>query len=220
MARSPTLSALALLVLTVTVSNADDATPKLHPVEAVCINYEMTGQMMQGTSTRCHRDFAYETYEIQNMSIGFGGFSQSQNTHNITIGETIYAIDLSTNTGTKTINPMYEGLVEALQDSDPADMGEAFVTAMGFAATGATKTIAGTNCNVFSSNMMGTICMTADGLLLEQSMMGNTQTATNVSIGDGGDDGNYTLYQSVPISDGPDLSNMPNLQDLMNPGQQ
>ncbi len=50
--------------------------------------------------------------------------------------------------------------------------------------------------------------------------MGNTQTAVSVSIGDGGDDANYTLYQTVPITDGPDLSNMPNWQDLLDQGQQ
>ncbi len=37
--------------------------------------------------------------------------------------------------------------------------------------------------------------------------MGNTQVAVGVFIGDGGDDANYTLYQNVQITDGPDLSN-------------
>ena len=196
---------------------ADDSTPILHPVEAVCIDYEVSGQMQQGTSTLCHRDFAYEQFEIRETSIGFGGFSQTQNMHNITIGDTIYAIDLSTNTGTQTTNPMYDGLVAALQDTDPDDMAAAFIAAMGFTATGATKTIAGATCDVYSSAMMGTMCLMDNGLLLEQSVMGNTQTAVSVSIGDGGDDANYTLYQTVPITQGPDLSN---LQNLMNPGQQ
>ena len=115
-------SALSVLAAFSARSSADDSTPILHPVEAACIEYEMSGQMQQGTSTRCHRDFAYEQYEIQNISIGFGGFSQSQNKHNINIGNTIYSIDLDTNTGTQTINPMYDGIVSAMQDTDPADM--------------------------------------------------------------------------------------------------
>lgn len=199
---------------------ADDSTPQLHPVESACINYEMSGQMQSGTTLRCHRDFAYEAFEILDLSIGFGGFSQTQNQHNITIGDQIYAIDLNTNTGTQTTNPMYAGIVAALQDTDPEDMGAAFIAAMGFTATGATKTIADTVCNVYSSGMMGTMCLTDNGLMLEQAVMGNTQTAVSVSIGNGGDDANYTLYQTVPITDGPDLSNMPNLPDLMNQGQQ
>ena len=211
---------IALIAAFAAQSIADDSTPILHPVEAACIDYEMSGQMQLGTSTRCHRDFAYEQFEIQETSIGFGGFSQTQNMHNITIGNTIYAIDLSTNTGTQTTNPMYDGLIAALQDTDPDDMADAFIAAMGFTATGATKTIADATCNVYSSGMMGTTCLTDNGLLLEQSVMGNTQTAVSVSIGDGGDDANYTLYQTVPITQGPDLSNVPNLQNLMNPGQQ
>ena len=67
--------------------------------------------------------------------------------------------------------------------------------------------------------MMGTMCMTGDGLLLEQEVMGNTMVETAVSIGDGDDDANDTLYQNVPITAGPDLSNMPSQQDLMNQGQ-
>jgi hypothetical protein len=202
-----------------TQSFADDSTPKLHPVEAACIDYEMSGQMQKGTSTRCHRDFAYEQFDIQQMSIGFGGFSQKQNMHNIVIGNTIYAINLDTNSGTKTINPMYEQIVSALQDAGPEEMAVAFIAAMGFTTTGESRTIAGTMCEVYSSAMVGTMCLTKSGLLLQQSVMGNTQTAVKVSIGDGGDDADYELYLTVPITEGPDLSNMPSLQDLMNMGQ-
>ena len=195
---------------------ADD-NPMLHPIEAVCIEYTMQGQMQNGTTTRCHREYGYEAYEIQNITIGFGGFSQSQNQHVITIGDTIYAIDLSTNTGTQTTNPFYAQLVASLDGQDPQDVGAAFIAAMGFTPSGTTKTIANTECEVYTSQMMGTTCLTEDGLMLEQEMMGNTQVATSVSIGDGGDDGNYTLYTQVPITQGPDLSNMPNFQDPMNP---
>ena len=198
---------------------ANDATPRLHPTEKACVTYESSGQMMSGTTTRCHRDYAYEQYEIQNTEIGFAGITQQQNQHTITIGEWIYAIDLQTNTGTKTANPMYDGLVSALEDSSSEEMTATFMSAMGMNATGETKTIADTSCNVYTSMQMGSVCMTDGGLMLEQSFMGNTQTATNVSIGDGGDDANYTLYQTVPITDGPDLSN--GLQGLMDQlGQQ
>lgn len=213
-------SLFVLIAAPVAYSLADDDTPMLSLIEAVCVDYEMSGDMQTGTTTRCHRDYGYEQYEIQNITIGFGGFSQTQNQHNITIGNTIYVIDLSTNTGTQTVNPMYDELVAAMQDSDPSEMNDTFMNAMGFTPTGATRTIADTTCNVYSSGMMGTMCMTEDGLLLEQEVMGNTMTATNVSIGEGGSDANYTLYQNVPITQGPDLSNMPSLQDLMNQGQQ
>ncbi len=186
---------------------ANDATPRLHPTEKACISYETSGQMMNGTTTRCHRDYAYEQYEIQNTEIGFAGITQQQDQHTITIGEWIYAINLQTNTGTKTANPMYDGLVSALDGSSPEEMSATFMSAMGMTATGETRVVADTNCNVYTSAQMGSVCMTDGGLMLEQEFMGTTQIAVSVSIGDGGDDANYTLYQSVPITDGPDLSN-------------
>jgi len=208
------------IVSSVSSALAND-TPKLHPLEAACVDYEMKGQLMNGTTTRCHRNYAYEQYEIQDTKVGFGNFTQSQKQHNITIGDTIYAIDLSSNTGTKTQNPMYDGIVSSLENQSAEDMGDAFIAAMGFTPTGASKTIAETDCNMYSAPQMGTVCLTQDGLMLEQSFMGNTTTAVSVAVGDGGDDANYTLYQNVTINDGPDLSNGLNLQDLMNQmGQQ
>lgn len=192
---------------------ANDATPRLHPTEKACISYETSGQMMSGTTTRCHRDYAYEQYEIQNTEIGFAGITQQQNQHTITIGEWIYAIDLETNTGTKTANPVYSGLVSSLKNSSAEEMSATFMSAMGMTATGETRTVAETSCDVYTSAQMGSVCMTDGGLMLEQEFMGTTQIAVRVSIGDGGDDANYTLYQSVPISDGPDLSN--GIQGLM-----
>ncbi len=199
-------AATATILLTAQ-AQANDSTPRLHPTEAACVTYETTGPMMTGDTTRCHRDHAYEQYEIVNTNISFAGVSQSQNQHTITIGEWIYAINLQTNTGTKTQNPVYDGLVSALEDSSPEEMTPVFLNAMGMTANGQSKTVAGVDCNVYTSAMMGTVCITNGGLMLEQEFMGTTQIATNVSIGDGGEDENYTLYQNVPITDGPDLSN-------------
>ena len=200
-------------------AQANDATPKLHPTEAACITYESSGQMMTGTTTRCHRDYAHEVYEIVNTNISFAGITQSQNQHTITIGEWIYAINLETNTGTKTKNPMYDGLVSALKDSSPEEMTAVFLNAMNMTDTGQSKTVVGVSCRVYTSAMMGTVCLTDGGLMLEQSFMGSTQIATDVAIGESGADENYTLYQSVPITEGPDLSN--GLQGLIDQmGQQ
>ena len=213
------LSASALVFAMTMPAAADPTTPKLHPVEKACVTYTLNGQMQSGTITKCHRDFGYESYEIQNIKIGMGGFSQSQNTHVITIGDKIYSIDLSTNQATQTTNPMYQGLVNALQNSSPEDMGQAFLNAMGMTPTGQTSNVAGETCNMYSSQMMGTACFTSDWLLAEQDVMGMGQTATSIDRSSGGDDTNYTLYQSVPVSQGPDLSNLPGgLADILGQG--
>ena len=192
-------------------AQASDATPQLHPTEAACIEYELSGQMQNGTTIRCHRDYAYEQYEIQNVTMGVAGFTQSTNQHTITIGDTIYAINLDTNTGTQTQNPMYAGLVSALENSSAEDMSASFMNAMGMTATSQTQTIAGASCTVYTSQMLGTVCMTDGGLMLEQNFMGNTTRAVSVSIGDGGEEANYTLYQNVPITEGPDIGSIMNM---------
>ena len=212
----------ALSIFSITIAStafmaactAGEATPKLHPLEAACLSYEMTGQMQSGTVTRCHRKFGYEQYEIQNITIGVMGMTQTQNQHVITIGDTIYSIDLSTNTGTKTQNPMYESIVSAMEGKSPEEASAEFMTAMGMTATDQTKTIAGETCTVYQSAQMGTTCMTQTGLMLEQLIMGMGQVATAVTVGDGGEDANYTLYETVPITDGPDLSELPGLSDF------
>ncbi len=201
-----TLSAACLIVACDGSSSANDGTPKLHPVDEACVEYEMSGQMQNGTTVRCHRDFGYEQYEIQNVSVGIMGMTQTTNSHNITIGDTIYAINLDTNTGTQTTNPMYQSFADALQNSSPEEMSATFLNAMGMTPTGSSQTIAGVSCDNYSSANMGTACFTSDGLMLEQSFMGSTTRATSVAYA-AGDDANYTLYQNVPITQGPDLSN-------------
>ncbi len=195
------------------------AAPKLHPLKAACVTYQLSGQMQNGSTTRCHRKHAYEQYETQNITIGIAGFTQTQHQHTITIGDTIYAIDLEKNTGTKTKNPMYESIMNGMQDKDPEEMSDAFFTSMGFTATDNHKTIAGHQCQEYNSAQLGTVCLTDKGLMLEQNVMGNVTTATDVSIGDSGDEANYELYKNVPITEGPNLSNgfdMESLQNLMN----
>lgn len=181
-------------------------TPVLHPLEAACVDYELTGQLQTGTTTRCHRKYGYEQYEIQDVSLNVGGHKQDTRKHTITIGDTIYAIDLATNTGTRTQNPLYERIVSAMENSSAEDVGLRFISAMGFKPSGDRKTIAGHACEVYRSAQLGTSCVTADGLTLEISIMGMVTTAVRVTVGDGGEDANYTLHERVKITDGPDLN--------------
>ncbi len=204
------------LALPMAFANPD--TPQLHPVEAVCIDYEQSGQMQSGTSTRCHRDYGYEQYEISELTIGMAGFSQSQSTFTVTIGETIYAIDEASNTATQTVNPMYQGLADAVDQSGSDTVSDAFLTAMGMSSTGQTKTVLGLTCNVYASSMMGTACLTDDGLMLEQNVMGNQVIATAVSYDEGISE-NYRRHESAAITQGPDLSNgLGGLTDILGQG--
>lgn len=188
------------------IAAADPSTPILHPVEEVCISYEQSGQMQSGTSTKCHRDHGYEQYEISELSIGIGAFSQSQSTFTVTIGDTIYAIDTEANTATQTVNPMYEGIANAVVNSSSDDVSDAFLNAMGMTPTGQSDTVAGLTCDIYSSNMMGSACFTEDGLMLKQSVMGTEVIATSVAFNQG-EAANYRRHESATVTQGPDLSN-------------
>ena len=212
-----TCTALACLLAAPLVSSADTNSPSLHPVNEVCIIYEMSGQMMNGTTTRCHRDHGYEMYELEDLQIGFGGFGQSQKAHRITIGDTIYAIDLKTNRATKTKNPMYDHIAGALERDGAGQISDQFMTAMGYTPTGQTKTIAGQTCEVHTSQFVGSACLTNDLLSLEQDVMGNKMTAQSVSYGPG-DASKYSLPAGMTVHDGADLSNGIPEMDGMNLG--
>lgn len=192
--------------LAVPAGLASPNTPQLHPVEAVCIDYEQSGQMQSGTSTKCHRDYGYEQYEISELTIGMAGFSQSQSTVTVTIGDTVYSIDTTANTATQTVNPMYQGIADAVDQSGPDAISDAFLDAMGMTPTGQTQTVVGLTCNVYASNMMGSACFTDDGLMLQQSVMGTQVTATSVTYDEGVSE-NYRRHETATITQGPDLSN-------------
>jgi len=199
------IGSVAMLCVAMMSSVLAEDTPRLHPLESACVEYALTGQMMNGTVSRCHRKYGYESFDIQDGTMTFGGFTQPQKQNTIVIGDTIYSIDLEKLTGTRTTNPMYEKMVSQLAGKSPEEMKDTFMTSMGFVATGESKTIAGHDCGVFSSSMMGTMCMSDDGLMLEQTVMGNTRTATSVSIGESGADENYDQYTRVSITEGPSM---------------
>ena len=194
------------------------ADERFHPIEKVCIEYVMKGQIMNGTTYRCHRKFGLETFEVQNMEMGIGGIKQTQNSHNITIKDTIYAIDTVKQTGTISTNPMYEHFKNAVARGDQSAeaIGRTFLSTMGYAPDGTSKTIDGVNCNGYRSQMVGYACLTEELLMLEQEFLGNRQTAVRVAIGDDGGDDNYTLWQRVNMRQGLDLSSGINVQDLTN----
>lgn len=195
------------LVLAASTQQAS-ADPKLHPVEAVCIDYEQTG-MMSGTATECLRNWAHERYTIEDFTISVMGMTQRHNQHAITVGNQITSWDRDTNVGTVTANPMYDRLASSSSD-DIEEFADNMIAAMGFTPTGASQTIAGESCDVYSSAQLGTMCFTSDALVLEQSMdmgMGSfTRRAVSIDRGNGGSDADYQVPDDVTISQGPDLN--------------
>ena len=174
---------------------------KFHPEKQFCVEYSHEGTL-SGTSKNCSRNWGAESVTIENMKIGIGGFSQEQNSHKITIGDTIYVIDPAKMTGTKTKNPIYKDLSK----TDPIQLGKAMMEQLQMNDTGEDKDIAGISCNVLKSDALGGGgCFTDNMVMLELDMMGAKQVATKVDLNSGGDDADYRLYEKAEITDGPDV---------------
>lgn len=92
---------------------------------------------------------------------------------------------------------------------------DAFLSAMGYTSTGQTQMVAGLACTIYNSQMIGTACLTEDGLALEQTVLGNVMTATSV-VYEPGEDQNYRRHETAEITQGPDLSNGLNGIDIGN----
>lgn len=181
-------------------SGGGDVAVKFHPLEQFCVEYDNQG-LMSGKTVQCQRKWGAESYTIEDTVIEVGDITRHQKSHNITIGDMIYAINPETMTGTKTKNPLYEKLAEA----DVEQLAKSMMAAMQFEDTGEDKQIAGNTCNVLKSPMGMAGCYTDTMVPLEISGMGLTRVATSVDLDNGGDDANYTLYEQAEITEGPDL---------------
>ncbi len=191
-------------------------TPKLHPLEKLCITYEISGQMMAGEHEQCHRQWAYETYRIENTKISVPGFSQTQRQTVVTIGPDIYTVNTESGTATKTKNPMYERMVRMAKDN-PDGLVSAYADAMGMQPTGKTEEILGRSCEVYANPKMGEACVSDDGIMLRMRMPQMTMTAVEVAE-EAGDPAIYDLPDQVRVTEGPELPQ--NMQDMMKQYQQ
>lgn len=186
--------------------------PKFHPIEELCVAYEISGQMMEGEALQCHRKHAYESYRVDSMTIKIPGMTQTQRQTTVTIGPDVYAINRETGTATKTKNPMYNDMVGS-QGMSPAD----YAQSMGMSAAGTTQEYLGLTCDVYRNPSLGEICMTDDGIVLRMKMPQMTQTATEVKR-EPGDPAIYDLPNQVRVTEGPDMSQ--GIQGLMKQYQQ
>ena len=180
--------------------SGDAEVVKFHPQENFCVEYEASGPI-SGTSLECMRNWGTERVEIEDYEIGFGGFTQTQNAHNIYIGDQIYNINPDTLTGTVTTNPLYQDLSE----TDAIALGQAMMEDMGMVDSGEDKEIAGLSCNVMTSPQLGSVCLTDNVVMLEQNFAGQNRIATSVDLTSGGPDENYTLFERAEITEGPDV---------------
>ncbi len=187
--------------LIATVATAEQ--PALHPVESYCATYQVGG-INKGEFTTCQRQHGHERFEIWDTTMGFGPFKKKDQRHIIYRGAWVF-----TNDGTKatrTKNPIYEQLVEQMQSVTPEDIQQRFMNAMQYDPTGEFKKVGDVDCEVNRSAATGSVCLTDDGIMAEQEVMGQWQRITLLEKGISGDESLYDPEAwPMTIADGPDI---------------
>ena len=212
---------------TSSISSAEDV--RLHPLETFSVKYSHEG-MMSGESKQQCRNWCNEMVNTINQTMSMMGITQNTNQKTITIRDKIYNIDLDKGTVTEATNPMYDTMVQASQNNgaDPMAFAQQWMDALGYQATGNSRTILGESCQDYTSpQLMGsTVCMTEDGLTLRMAMdmgqrMSSVQTAIEIKRNDPGEDVDYEIPAGAqPAAPAPDLQQIQDmLENLQNMNQ-
>ena len=211
---------ICLLCVSSAISVAAE-TP-LHPVESYCARYEVSG-VSKGTFSTCQRAWGRERYEQWDTATGFGPFKKKERKHVIYLNEHIFTYDRAAKRpkALRTVNPIYEDLVRHMRGRSPKELQKSFMQAMRYSPTGEQRTVGEVGCTVSRSPTVGEVCLTPDGILVEQRVLGQTQRLIALELGTSGDAALYDPEQwGMPIQDGPDVRKiLRGLQDAMPEGR-
>lgn len=207
----------ALLALSAGAMAQGQNSAAFYPMESFTIVYQSTG-MMSGTSTMHVRDHGRQMAKIDDMTVSVGNMTVPQKSRTVTMNGVVVTIDDAKHTGTRLTIPNYEEMMNAYAQKPGLEAAYDMIKAMGGAPSGATKTIAGENCDVWTIPSLGTeMCLSSDGLTLATSVtmgpMSMSQEATEVRRDDGGPDEAFSL-DGIAITD----FTMPHVPGM--PGQQ
>jgi hypothetical protein len=118
-------------------------------VEKICIEYKMTG-MQNGTKKDYFIDWGNETLSILDVVMEMGPIKQRTHTATYMKGNKIYTVDLQTNKGTVTENPMRN----LKSEKQAEQFGEDFMKEFG--KNVGSKEFLGKICRVFEMPRLGT----------------------------------------------------------------
>ncbi len=185
-----------------------DDRPALHPLEAYCVDYRLTG-IQTGDLTECIRAHGYERVEKRKVRIEMAGEIQERHDRLIYLGPDLISIDLANGTAIKVDNPEYETVIDMVADPDGDDIADIFARALGGEATDETKVIAGVSCTVWQASQgdqNASWCMSANGLVLEFVMANFAKRATAVRVGKGGPESDYQVPDGITLDEPGDLT--------------
>ena len=146
-------------------------------IKKVCIEYEVTGTG-KGAQKECFGDWGNEHLTILDVVMEMGPIKQRTHTATYLKGNKIYSVDLETNKGTVTENPMRS----AKSEKQAKQAGEEFQKKYGKEV--GTEKLLGKTCRVFEMPDLGTRTLVWKNITLKSvtSMGPITQTMTAVNI--------------------------------------
>lgn len=166
-----------------------------------------------GTIERYSDNWGRRIVEIRNVTMTMMGMTMPDESHTVSDCGWIYAISKDGASATKTKNPMWDGMENAMREKGPQAAGREMMTATGFQATGEQCSRIGFKGAAFTNpSLPGDAKMCVDeknGILLESYV--NMGVAVNREVlvkfeKSAGPDAVYQL--PAKITEGPDLSNL------------
>jgi hypothetical protein len=156
MKKSFLTTAFVMLLIVLTSANLSGQTKnrtgskiKWLDVEKICIEYKMTG-MQIGMKKDYYIDWGNESLSILDVVMEMGPIKQRTHTATYTKGNKIYTVDLQTNKGTVTKNPMRSAKSEKQAEQFGDDFMKEFGKEVG------SKEFLGKTCRVFEMPNLGT----------------------------------------------------------------
>jgi len=173
-------------------------------IEKVCIEYEVTG-MGKGTQKVYIGDWGNEHLTILDVVMEMGPMKQRTHTATYLKGNKIYTVDLETNKGTVTENPMRS----ATNEKQAKQAGEEFMKQFGKEV--GTEEFLGKTCRVFEMPDLGTRTLVWKNITLKSvtGMGPMKQIMTAVKIILDFDEKIFNLPTDINFED------QPNLEDIM-----
>ena len=180
---------------------------KRYGIESGVVEYAVSGAQ-KGTETLYFDRWGQREATYTDTEISFAGISQKQNTLNLLEGELIYNLNLSTRTGTKTVNPVFKKILDRSPDKNLADLGLRMLEEMGGVKIG-TEQVAGKLCDVWEVKNLNSKSWLWKAVTLKVQVkmagMEVTKTAARFEEGVAIPNDKFAIPADVKISEGQDV---------------
>lgn len=124
---------------------------KVFPFKTAIVEYEQSGNT-QGRRTQYIDEYGYKQAGYSQTTTTMMGFTTTENTAQIMVGSTVYAIDYSENSVTESQSPLY-ALYANSTSTDYEKLGRQALSGLGYHNTGEKESICGKSCEIWKGSL-------------------------------------------------------------------